>query len=135
MPWYIPEEVDHFKKLTVGNTVIMGRNTFNSIGHPLPDRHNIVVTTKKDEINGVHTASNIEQALSIAHTFRKPVFVIGGLQIYTAALPYVETLHVSTLSREYEGDTYMFDIDQADWQKVKQVEFDQFTYTEYKKKR
>ena len=109
MPWHLPEYLKHFKALTLGHPVIMGRKTFESIfatlGKPLPGRENIVVSrTPGLEIEGVSIASSIEGAL--AFCIGEPVaFVIGGGEIYKAALPFADGIVMTEIRKDYPGDT------------------------------
>ena len=115
MPWHLPEDLRHFKALTLGHPVIMGRKTFESIlaslGKPLPGRENIVVSrTPGLEISGVSIASSIEGAL--AFCIGEPVaFVIGGGEIYKASLPLADGLVMTEIRRDFAGDTKFPDFD------------------------
>lgn len=101
MPWHIPDELKYFRSVTWGSTIIMGRKTYESIGKPLPGRENIVVSSRT--VEGVVTASSINQALKLAHF--EPFF-IGGASIYQQVINLVDTLYITRLNQEYEGDTY-----------------------------
>ena len=117
MPWHLPEDLKHFKALTLGHPVIMGRKTFEAIvastGKPLPGRENIVVTRRRGlEIEGVSIASSIEGAL--AFCIGEPVvFVIGGGEIYKAALPLADGLVITEIRKDYPGDTKFPEYDRA----------------------
>ncbi|MEX0930644.1 MAG: dihydrofolate reductase [Candidatus Paceibacterota bacterium] len=107
--WHIPDDLKHFKEITTGYPVIMGRKTFESIrsmlGTPLPGRRNIVIT-RQDKYNeaGVWVASSINEALTLAESDR--VFIIGGQQIYEQALPLIDCLHLTLIDSDEEGDTW-----------------------------
>ena len=117
MPWRLSEDLKHFKALTIGHPVIMGRKTYEAIvastGKPLPGRENIVVSRQAGlEIGGVSIASSIEGAL--AFCIGEPVvFVIGGAEIYKAALPLADGLVMTEIKRDYAGDTKFPDYDRA----------------------
>lgn len=117
MPWHLPEDLKHFKELTLGHPVIMGRKTFESIlaslGKPLPGRENIVVSRRAGlEIEGVGIASSIEGAL--AFCIGEPVvFVIGGGEVYRSALPLADGLVMTEIRKDYEGDTKFPDFDRS----------------------
>ena len=97
MQWHISEDLKRFKRLTVGNTIIMGRKTFESIGKVLPDRRNIILTRNKDlMINGAEVVSTIEEAFSISK-YDKNIFIIGGEQIYRLAFPHCSYLYLTCL--------------------------------------
>lgn len=110
MPWgRLPVDLAHFKRITEGHTVIMGRKTFDSIGKPLPNRKNIVITSK-DSIDGCEVAHSIEQAISLASE-EKEVFIIGGGTIYAKALDIADKFYLTFISMDTEGDTYFPKID------------------------
>jgi len=117
MPWHLPEDLRHFKALTLGHPVIMGRKTCESIlastGKPLPGRENIVVSrTPGLEIPGVSIAASIEGALALC--IGEPVvFVIGGGEIYQAALPLADGIVLTEIGRDFAGDTQFPDWDRA----------------------
>ena len=122
LPWHLPEDLQHLKRLTLGHSVIMGRRTWDSIGRPLPNRHNIVVSRRKEfHAMGASVASSLEEALA-AHTGVGPVFVIGGSELYRAALPRATGLVLTRIHRPYEGDTRFPDIDAADWKETRREE-------------
>ena len=113
LPWHIPEDLANFKQLTKGNIVIMGRKTFESIGKPLPNRINIVVskTLPSQQIPGVIILRTFDLALSEAQKSNKQIFIIGGNSIFSEGLKVADTLHVSWIKKEYAGDVYFPTID------------------------
>src|SRR3972149_11700623 len=93
--WDIPEDMAHFKKITSGHTVIMGEKTFLSIGHPLPNRKNIVVTLDKNfQAEGCEARFSLEEVLREAKKSPEEIFIIGGGQIYAQALPHADKLYL-----------------------------------------
>lgn len=118
MPWRLPEDLSYFKKITTGSTVVMGRNTFESIGKPLPNRENIILTRNSDyRVEGCRTISSIEALKGMAEK-EEEIFVIGGANIYKQALPFTETLYLTYIDEVFEGDTYFPEIDENDWKMV-----------------
>jgi dihydrofolate reductase len=115
LPWHIPEELKHFKKLTLGHPVIMGRRTWESLKGPLPGRENIVVTrTPGYEADGAAIASSLEAALAMCAG--EPVaFVIGGTQLFQESLPIAAGMVLTEIQRDYEGDTWFPKWDRAQW--------------------
>ena len=103
LPWHISEDLKRFKRLTTGHAVLMGRKTFESIGKPLPNRRNVVITSK--HIPHVETFSSIEAALQ-ALAGEERVFVIGGGQIYSRLLEQADELYLTLVDNEVDGDTY-----------------------------
>ncbi len=119
LPWGrgLKDDMAHFAETTRGKTVIMGRKTFESIGSkPLPDRQNIVVTSKPTGVTGVQSALSLEAAYALA---RYDIFVIGGGQLYTAALDDMDQLIVTYVNAEFPEATVFFpEIDRGKWQEV-----------------
>ncbi|HEY3176566.1 MAG TPA: dihydrofolate reductase [Candidatus Polarisedimenticolia bacterium] len=115
IPWHLPDDLRHFKQITMGRWLIMGRRTFESIGRPLPGRTTVVVTRRPDYApDGVIIAHSIEEALELARG-EEEVFVAGGAQIYEATLPIAERLHLTLIEAEYEGDAFFPTLDYARW--------------------
>lgn len=110
MPWHLPEDLAHFKQLTSGNPVIMGRKTWDSLPErfrPLPGRTNIVVTRNTDwSADGVVRASSLEEALRIGAQHGDTVWVMGGAQIYAQALPLADVVEMTIIHQDYAGDAY-----------------------------
>ena len=118
MPWRLPTDLKHFKALTLGHPVIMGRRTWESIGGPLPGRENIVVTrTRGYEARGASIAASLEAALALCAG--EPVaFVIGGGELYRAALPLAHGLALTEIHRDYEGDARFPEFDRGAWRET-----------------
>ncbi len=115
LPWHISEDLKRFKKLTTGHTILMGRKTFESIGKPLPNRRNIILTSQK--ISGIETYPTIEKALEELRNEEK-VFVIGGGEIYQQTLPLADELYLTFVEQEVEGDTFF-----PEYEKILQQQF------------
>ena len=115
LPWHIPGELKHFKKLTMGHPIIMGRRTWESLKGPLPGRENIVVTrTPGYEAAGAAVASSLEAALALCAG--EPVaFVIGGTQLFESSLPTASGMVLTEIQRDYEGDTWFPEWDRTQW--------------------
>ncbi|MBQ0132115.1 MAG: dihydrofolate reductase [Comamonas sp.] len=110
MPWHLPEDLAHFKQLTSGHPVVMGRKTWDSLPErfrPLPGRTNIVVTRNTDwSAPGVVRASSLEQALQLGAQHGETVWVMGGAQIYAQALPLADVVEVTIIDQDFEGDAF-----------------------------
>lgn len=118
MPWHLPEDLRHFKALTLGHPVIMGRRTWESIGKPLPGRENIVVSRRAGfDAPGASVASSLGAALALC-AGEAVVFVIGGGELYREALPLAHGLVLTEIQRDYEGDTRFPDWDRAPWRET-----------------
>ena len=116
MPWNIPEDMAHFKKLTSGNIVIMGRKTYEGIGKPLPNRINIILSSSKIfKEDNLFTVQTLEQALSLFS--EKDIYIAGGRSIYKQALPLCDNLYITEIEHEFKGNTYFPDFDEKTYQK------------------
>lgn len=112
LPWHLPEDLKHFKRLTTGHAIVMGRRTFVSIGRALPNRRNLVVSRTLDDVpEGVEVFPSLERALAAARTTDGEPFVIGGAALYAEALPLATTLHVTEIDRDVQGDVCFPPID------------------------
>ena len=118
LPWHLPADLAFFKKLTTGNTILMGRKTFDSIGRPLPSRRNIIITRNTNiEITGCEVVNSIEEALSLSQG-ETEVMVIGGAKLYQQILPIADRLYITQVEGEFDGDTYFPHYDEDDWLEV-----------------
>jgi dihydrofolate reductase len=116
IPWRHAEDMKHFRRVTRGHAVIMGRATFESIGKPLKDRRNIVVSRNPAlRIPGCEVATSLARALELAREHDPEPFIIGGEQLYREALPLATRLVLTYLDEEHAGDVYFPAIDPADW--------------------
>jgi dihydrofolate reductase len=115
LPWRLPEDLKHFKRLTMGHPIIMGRRTWESLKGPLPGRDNIVVTrTVGYDAPGAAVASSLEAALALC--LGEPmVFVIGGSQLFAESLPIAAGLVMTEIDRDFAGDTWFPDYDRSRW--------------------
>ena len=117
LPWRLPDDMRHVRAVTMGKPVIMGRRTYDSIGHPLPGRTNIVLTRDPAfHPEGVFVASSPEEALRLAGEAPE-IIVFGGAQVFREFLPMVDRLYLTTVDAEVQGDTY-FDMGKDDWRVV-----------------
>ena len=121
LPWRLPDDLKRFRALTTGHAVIMGRKTWDSIGRPLPNRRNIVVSRRGDfQAAGASVAASMEDALASAGP--GPVFVIGGTEVFRTSLPHATGLILTRIHRDCEGDTYFPEFDAADWKETRREE-------------
>ncbi|MDX1374093.1 MAG: dihydrofolate reductase [Burkholderiales bacterium] len=119
LPWRLPEDLKRFKALTLGHPIIMGRRTWESIGRALPGRRNIVVTRRRDfTAPGAEVAGSLEDALARCAD-ADVVFVIGGAELYAAALPIADALEFTEIDAAFEGDTRFPAYARAAWREVR----------------
>jgi len=109
--WRQSADLKRFKELTTGNTVVMGRKTFESIGKPLPNRRNIVITRQDIEIEGVEIIKSIEEIKNI----EEDIFIIGGGEIYKSCLILADRIFATEIDCEIEADTWFVDVDMSEW--------------------
>lgn len=122
LPWHLPADLRHFRRTTWGHPIVMGRRTFESIGHSLPGRWNLVVSrTLTAVIDGIDIVSSLEEALQRVQTAPE-VFVIGGASLYTQVFPHANRLHLTRIQADFEGDTYFPDFYPADWRETSREE-------------
>jgi dihydrofolate reductase len=118
LPWHLPDDLRHFKRLTTGKPVIMGRNTFESIGRPLPDRRNIVMTRDPGYVaDGCEVVSSVGDAVDLV-AGEPEAMIIGGGQVYRDFLPLADRIYLTRVQAEVEGDTFFPEIDETTWRMV-----------------
>ena len=136
--WNLPEDLKHFKKLTTDNTIVMGRKTYESIGRPLLNRRNIVISRQNNyHLDGCEVVSSLEEALLLCGG---DCFIIGGGEIYKQSINIADKIYLTLLDEEFKGDTYFPEIDK-DWvetiRESKEVDSKnkyKYTFIEYEKR-
>ena len=116
MPWHLSDDLKNFKEITTGKTIIMGRMTFQSIGKPLPNRKNIVLS-KKLEDSRILVLNNIEQAINLSKN-EDEIFIIGGQEIYSQTINIASKLYLTKIDEYIEGDKYFPKYDLEGWEKI-----------------
>jgi len=127
LPWHIPDDFNHFRRLTLGKTVLMGSRTYDSIGRPLPQRTNLVLSDVPREIPGVQVYPNLEEALRE----HPNVFVLGGASVYRQAVPIADRMHLSWKKYDDPGDVYFPRFSDEDWRILEREEHLEFEYCLY----
>jgi dihydrofolate reductase len=118
LPWRLPDDMRRFRALTTGHSIIMGRKTWESIGRPLPDRQNIVVTRQRDfQAPGSNVVASLEAALA-AVIMPEPVFVIGGEALYREALPLASRLYLTEIHQDFLGDAHFPGYARSAWRET-----------------
>lgn len=117
LPWRLPEDLKHFRALTLGHPVIMGRKTWESLGKPLAGRRNLVVSRDPNfPAPGAEVFASLAAALAACGDGE--IFVIGGAMLYREALPFADRLHLTEIARDFEGDTRFPDFDKSQWRET-----------------
>lgn len=118
LPWRCPEDLKHFKALTLGHHLIMGRKTYDSIGKPLPGRTTVVVSRDRNlKIGGCLIAHSLPEALT-ACSDDDEVFIVGGAEIYAQSLMLADTLYITEIQQAIEGDAHFPDLDKRTWRET-----------------
>ena len=120
--WHISEDLKYFKKITSGHSVIMGHNTFESIGKPLPNRRNIVISEGAEARENVTVVHSLEEAIRLTAR-EEESFIIGGGSIYKAALPYASRIYLTLIHADYEADTFFPVLDMREWRVISREDF------------
>lgn len=120
MPWHLPNDFKYFKGTTRGHSIIMGRKTFESIGRPLPERRNIVLTRDQNYINpDIDVANSVGEVLTYCRDERE-IFIIGGANVYSQFLPLAQKVHLTRVHTNIDGDAFFPELPPHDWQLVSQ---------------
>lgn len=131
LPWRIREDLQHFKALTLGHTLVMGRKTYDSIGRPLPGRSTVVVTRQPDwTAEGVDVVHTLEEALK----YDGDLYVAGGGEIYRQALPYADRLELTEVAQSPTGDVTFPTLDPDAWLETARDPHDGFTFVSYRRR-
>ncbi len=118
--WHLPADLKHFKAITTGHPIIMGRKTYDSIGKPLPNRRNIIITRQKDlTLEGVEVVHSIADAIALCKE-ENEVFIIGGAEIYKSALASTSRIYLTTVHQQYEADAFFPILTKEEWNIINQ---------------
>lgn len=122
LPWHLPEDLAHFKRLTSGHAIIMGRKTFDSIGRPLPNRRNIVITRNAAwRHEGVEAVASLDEARALV-AGEAQAYIIGGAQIYQQALPITDEVVLTRIGRSFDCDAFFPALAETEWQQTAREE-------------
>jgi len=120
--WHMPNDLKHFKEITSGRTIIMGRKTFDSVGKPLPKRRNIVVTRQDITIPGCEVVKSIEDGLALCKN-EDEVFIGGGAEIYKLAMHLTDRIYLTIIHKVFDADTFFPEIDHKEWKEVSREDY------------
>ena len=130
--WHLPKDLKHFKEITTGHPIIMGRKTYESIGKPLPNRTNIVVSTKKDWFEeGILIVGSLKEAIKFAKKMDEEIYIIGGGNIYEQTIDLAEKLEVTQVNAELKADIFFPKINPKIWNKTNEVSHEKDEKNEY----
>jgi len=133
MPWYLPGDLRHFKRLTMGHVLVMGRRTYESMG-ALPGRTTVVVTRQPDwQADGVEVAAGFDDAMRLATGHDDDVYVVGGREIFRLAMPIADRLVLTLIDDEPEGDTYFPEVDWSRWREVSRQPGERYAIVDYQR--
>lgn len=122
LPWHLPSDLGFFKRTTMGKPVVMGRNTYESIGKPLPGRQNVVISRRSEyEAPGCTVLPGLEEAIRYCGDAEE-IVVIGGAQVYAQTVPLAERMYITRVQAKLEGDAWFTEVDWSQWQKVESEE-------------
>ncbi|WP_100373945.1 dihydrofolate reductase [Bacillus sp. FJAT-45037] len=118
LPWHLPADLAHFKRITMGHTIVMGRKTYESIGRPLPKRRNVILTRDEQyEAEGCDILHQADEVLTLAEK-EEEFFIIGGAELFTHFWNQVDRLYVTHIEETFGGDTFFPEIDQSKWKLI-----------------
>ena len=124
LPWHLPADLQFFKRITSGHTIILGRKNYESIGRPLPNRTNIVITRDVNyRAEGCAVVNSIDAALAAAGG-QDEIMVIGGAEFYRQVLPQTDTINLTRIHATFTGDTFFPELNAADWREVDRSDHD-----------
>lgn len=121
--WHLPADLKHFKEITIGHTIIMGRKTYDSIGKPLPNRRSIVITRNASlVIPGVEVVTSLVNAIELCKPDEE-VFIIGGAEIYQQSLAYATYIYLTRVHQKYDADTFFPEINPSEWEELSSITY------------
>lgn len=126
LPWRLPADLKHFKTITSGSPIVMGRKTYESIGRPLPNRTNIILTRNQHfHAPGCLVVSSLNEALSLVPSSAKEIFIIGGAEIYQQLLAHIQRIYLTIVHHEFEGDAYFPELNMKEWHEIERIHHQQ----------
>jgi dihydrofolate reductase len=129
VPWHLPEDLAHVRRVTTGHTMVMGRRTFEQIGHPLPFRTNVVLTRQPYwSFPATFAARDVEDALSLAERFDGDIVIFGGGEVFESAFPFATHQILTEVHQSPEGDTYYPEWDRSEWKETRREPHDGYDF-------
>jgi dihydrofolate reductase len=123
LPWYLPADLHHFKTITTGHPILMGRKTYQSIGKPLPNRTNIILSRNpRFQAPSCIVVPSMTKAIEYALTqYYKNIFIIGGADVYNQCMSYISRIYLTTVHEEFEGDVFFPELNLNEWKKAESI--------------
>ena len=119
LPWHLPADLKFFKNTTLHHPILMGRKTFESIGKPLPQRTSIIITRQLEyNVPGTIVVHSVEAGIKVARELAEDIFIIGGAEILKEAFPFINTMYITRIHADFEGDVFYPAYDEQQWQVV-----------------
>ncbi|QDV70876.1 Dihydrofolate reductase [Rosistilla carotiformis] len=134
MPWNVPAEYQQYLDFVAGQTVIMGRKTYEIFGKDVAPETSLIVVSRSTELDDIPVAKSFDEAIAMAKALGKEIFIAGGSSIYEQAFDVADQMYLSTIHGEYRGDAYFPAFDTDQWQVVETREQPQFTFRRWKRK-
>jgi dihydrofolate reductase len=134
MPWDVPEEYEHFRRLVAGETIVIGRRSYEIFGESLTSAHTVVVSRSAGEIAGAVVVPSIDEALRVAQGFGRTVFSAGGSSIYEQTIPRADAMYLSYIKGDFSGDAYFPAFDERDWTVERREDYPRFEFVVYRRK-
>jgi dihydrofolate reductase len=135
MPWSVPAEYEQYLRFVSGQTVILGRRSYEIFGPDLPEGTTAIVISRSATIDGVIVVKSLDEALAVADGFGKTVFVAGGGSIYTQAVPRADEMYLSTIKGDFDGDAYFPAFDANNWEITEERDEPEFVFRKYRRVR
>ena len=134
IPWRLPEDLDLFRQMTINQTVLMGRTTYTSIGRPLAQRNNIVISQTLPDTGEITLCNSFTEGITLGKNMKKDIFCIGGKEVYRQALLIADSLHISWVEGNISGDRYFPLFDLSEWHETARQPYPGFVHCSYTRK-
>lgn len=133
LPWHLPADLKHFKTITSGHPILMGRKTYESIGRPLPNRTNIIITRNPEfKAEGCIVIQSLDEAIRYAAESNcDEIFIIGGAEVYKQLLPHIKRIYLTIVHENFDGDAFFPELNLAEWKENKRERHDADDNNEY----
>ena len=135
MPWDVPDEYEHFLELIGGQTVVIGRRSYEIFGESLTSAHNVVVSRSSGDVRGAVVVPSVDEALKVAESFGRTVFSAGGASLYEQTVPLADAMYLSYIKGDYAGDAYFPAFDERAWEVERREDHPRWEFVVYRRRR